>query len=186
MHDENIVEMYWQRDERAIEETDAKYGRYLFKIAYSILADEEDGRESLNDAYFRAWNSMPPARPQRLCPYMVKITRQSAIDIFRRKNRKKRGMSQYEESLSELEDCISKGNETQETVDLKLLAEAINQWLMTLPKETRVIFTGRYYFMDSVKDIAVYCNMSQSKVKSLLFRARVSLREYLKKEGFDL
>ena len=117
---------------------------------------------------------------------MVKITRQSAIDIFRRKNRKKRGMSQYEESLSELEDCISKGNETQETVDLKLLAEAINQWLMTLPKETRVIFTGRYYFMDSVKDIAVYCNMSQSKVKSLLFRARVSLREYLKKEGFDL
>ena len=89
-------------------------------------------------------------------------------------------------SLSELETCVSKGNETQDTVDMKLLASAINQWLRTLPKENRIVFVGRYYFMDSIKDIADYCSMSQSRVKSMLFRSRASLREYLRKEGFDL
>ena len=186
MQDEMIVEMYWQRDEKAIAETDSKYGNYLLKIACSILSDIEEGRESLNDTYLRAWNSMPPQRPQLLRPYLVRLARQSAIDLFRRKNRKKRAFSQYEMSLSELETCVSKGNETQDTVDMKLLASAINQWLRTLQKENRIVFVGRYYFMDSIKDIADYCSMSQSRVKSMLFRSRASLREYLRKEGFDL
>ncbi|MFR2966521.1 MAG: RNA polymerase sigma factor [Anaerovoracaceae bacterium] len=119
------------------------------------------------------------------CAYLVRLARQSAIDLSEERTGK-RGFSQYEMSLSELETCVSKGNETQDTVDMKLLASAINQWLRTLPKENRIVFVGRYYFMDSIKDIADYCSMSQSRVKSMLFRSRASLREYLRKEGFDL
>ena len=107
MEDSKIIDMYWQRDERAIEETDRQYGGYLLKIAVNILADREDGRESVNDTYLKAWESMPPYRPEVLRLYLAKITRRTAIDIFRRKTRQKRGASQYEESLSELSECIS-------------------------------------------------------------------------------
>ena len=90
MEDSKIIDMYWQRDERAIEETDRQYGGYLLKIAVNILADREDGRESVNDTYLKAWESMPPHRPEVLRLYLAKITRRTAIDIFRRKTRQKR------------------------------------------------------------------------------------------------
>lgn len=186
MQDETIIDMYFQRDEKAIEETAAKYGEYLFKIAHNILADDEDSKESLNDIYMKAWNSIPPARPQNLRVYLSRFARQISIDMFRKKNRKKRVLSQYAVSLSELEECISKGDETTYEIDCGLLTSAINGWLRAQPEESRVIFIGRYYFMDSVKDLSEYYGMSQAKVKTLLFRSRVSLREYLIKEGFYL
>ena len=123
MRDEEIVALYWQRNEDAIRETEQRYGRYLFKIAYQVLADPEDSEESVNDTYLKAWGSMPPHRPGTLRTYLGKITRQLSIDRLRGRDRVKRRASEYALSLSELEECVSAGDTTQEQVDLRLLAQ---------------------------------------------------------------
>ena len=185
MQDEEIIELYWQRDESAIEETQAKYNRYLSKIAYNILADEEDSQESVNDTYLAAWNSIPPHRPSILSTYLGKLTRRISIDIFRRRNREKRRASEYALSLNELEDCIPDNHTPENAWETQQLADAINDFLRTLSKDARNLFIGRYYFLDSLRDAAAYCGMSESKAKSMLLRTRRSLKAYLKKEGFD-
>ena len=184
MEDAQIVSLYWQREESAIRETEIKYDRYLTKIAWNILADREDCRESVNDTYLAAWNSIPPHRPGVLSTYLGKITRRISIDCFRRRTRQKRGGSEYEISLSELGDCVSGGNTTEEAVNLKLLADAIGIWLRLQPENNRNAFVCRYYYLDSVKEVASYCGMTESGCKTVLFRMRQSLKEYLEKEGF--
>ncbi len=186
MEDEKIVSLYWAREESAIRETEIKYDRYLTKIAYNILADREDSRESVNDTYLAAWNSMPPHRPGMLSTYLAKITRRISIDRFRYRTRDKRRESEYSVSLSELGDCVSGGNTTEEIVNVKLLADTIGVFLRLQSQEARNAFIGRYYFLDSIKDVAAYCGMSESKCKTLLHRTRVGLKEYLRKEGFDV
>lgn len=186
MEDNEIVALYWQRDENAIKETEQKYGNYLFKIACNILCNQEDSRECVNDTYFKAWNSIPPHKPVFLAAYLGKITRQQSIDIFRRQNREKRKGSEYAIALSELEECISGGNTTAQTADLHLLTEAIGSYLRSLTPEARNTFVGRYFYMDSLKEVADYYGMSQSKVKSMLYRTRKGLKECLEKEGFDI
>ena len=186
MEDEKIVDLYWQRSESAIRETEIKYDRYLTKIAYNILADTEDSRESVNDTYLAAWNSMPPHRPGVLSTYLGKLTRRISIDCFRRRTRQKRGGSEYEVSLSELGDCVSGGNSTEEIVNVRLLADAIGIFLRLQSEEARNAFIGRYYYLDSLKEVAAYCGMTESKCKTLLFRTRVALKEYLREEGFDV
>lgn len=186
MQDDQIVALYWQRDEHAIQETEQKYGRYLSKIAYNILSDSEDCKECINDTYLKAWNSIPPHRPGALAAYLGKITRELAIDIFRTRNRKKRQASEYALSLSELEECVPDTVSTEQSADLHLLAEAINSYLSSLSREARVTFVGRYYYMDSLKEIAAYQGMSEAKVKSMLYRTRQGLKIYLQQEGFDL
>lgn len=182
MEDQQIVALYWQRDETALTETAAKYQHYLTKIAFNILADHQDSEESVNDTYLKAWTSMPPHQPVRLAAYLSKITRQLSIDRFRKKHRQKRGGSQYERSLAELEDCVSAGDTTCAEVDLQLLSEAISRYLMGLAPKTRIAFIGRYYFLDSIQEIATYCGMSQAQTKSLLFRCRKNLYAFLKEE----
>lgn len=184
MEDQKIVALYWERDEKAIEETDRKYGHYLKKIAYHILSDLEDSRECVNDTYLKAWNSIPPRKPEVLSAYLGRITRQVSIDVFRRRTSKKRNGSQYAVSLSELEECVSAGDTTVEHVNVKLLAEAISRFLRALPPEARITFVGRYYFMDSIDEIASYCGMSAAKTKSMLHRTRLGLKAYLEQEGF--
>lgn len=184
MEDEAIVSLYWQRNESAIRETERKYDRYLTKIAMNILADREDSRESVNDTYLAAWNSMPPHRPGVLSTYLGKITRRISIDRFRYRNREKRRQSEYEISLSELGDCVSGGNTTEEAVNVKLLADAIGIWLRLQPEENRNLFLCRYYFLDSLQEVAKNCGMTENKCKTVLFRMRKSLKEYLEKEGF--
>lgn len=186
MEDEAIVGLYWQRDEAAIRETRTKYGAYLGRIAWQILADREDCEESVSDTYLKAWESMPPQRPSVLATYLGRLTRQLSIDIFRRKNRQKRGGSQYALSLTELEDCLSGGDATGEEVELHLLGESIGRYLRGLPQEARTVFLGRYWFLDPLREIAVCHGMTESKVKSLLYRTRQGLRAHLEKEGFDL
>ena len=186
MEDEKIVDLYWQRSESAIRETEIKYDRYLTKIAYNILADAEDSRESVNDTYLAAWNSMPPHRPGVLSTYLGKLTRRISIDCFRRRTRQKRGGSEYEVSLSELGDCVSGGNTTEEIINVKLLADAIGIFLRLQSEEVRNAFIGRYYYLDSLKEVAAYCGMTESKCKTLLYRTRVALKEYLREEGFDV
>ena len=183
MEDEQILELYDRRDEAAIRETERKYGKYLAKIAYGVLANAEDSRESVNDAYLGAWNSIPPHRPSVLPAYLAKLTRRCAIDIFRRRHREKRRKSEYALSLDELADCVSGGNSPEETVALAELTQAIETYLCSLDSEARTVFIGRYFFLDSVREIAAYRHMSESKIKSLLFRTRKGLRGYLTREG---
>ena len=184
MRDEAIVGLYWQREEEAIQETEHKYGRYLSKIAYNVLADVEDSKESVNDTYLKAWNSMPPHKPEVLSTYLGKITRQLSIDRFRGRKRKKRCASEYALSLSELEDCVSGGDATEQEVNLRLLSEAIGDYLRMQTPEARNTFVGRYYYMDSLKEVAAYFGMSESKAKSMLYRTRQGLKAYLEQEGF--
>ncbi len=184
MEDEQIVSLYWDRDENAIRETEIKYDRYLTKIAYNILNNTEDSRESVNDTYLAAWDSMPPHKPSILSAYLAKLTRRISIDCFRYRTRDKRMASEYAVSLSELGDCVSGGNTTEEIVNVKLLADAIGIYLRLQSEEARTAFIGRYYFLDPIKEVAAYCSMSESKVKSLLYRTRLGLKEYLEKEGF--
>ena len=186
MKDEDIVSLYWQRDETAIRETEHKYDRYLTKIAYNILNDAEDSRESVNDTYLAAWNSMPPHRPSVLSTYLAKLTRRISIDCFRYRTRDKRMASEYAVSLSELGDCVSGGNTTEEAVNVKLLADAIGIYLRLQSEEARTAFIGRYYFLDPIREVADYCGISESKAKTLLHRTRQGLKEYLKKEGYPV
>lgn len=186
MEDEQIVELYWHRDEEAIGRTEEKYGRYLTKIAYNILSNQEDSRESVNDTYLAAWNSMPPHRPGVLSAYLAKITRRISIDRFRYRTRGKRQGSEYALSLSELGECVSGGDTTQELVSARLLADAIAVYLRQQSPRARAVFLARYYFLDSVRDISTSTGLSQSAVKSLLHRTRMGLREHLQKEGFAL
>lgn len=184
MEDAQIVSLYWDRDESAIRETETKYGRYLTKIACNILNDVEDSRESVNDTYLAAWDSIPPHRPGILSAYLAKLTRRISIDRFRYRTRDKRMGSEYALSLEELGDCVCGGDTTQEAVNEKLLADAIGIYLRLLPEDARTAFVGRYYFLDPLKEVAAYCGMSESKAKSLLYRTRVGLKEYLRKEGY--
>ena len=184
MEDAQIVSLYWDRDESAIRETETKYARYLTKIACNILNDVEDSRESVNDTYLAAWDSIPPHRPGILSAYLAKLTRRISIDRFRYRTRYKRMGSEYALSLEELGDCVCGGDTTQEAVNEKLLADAIGIYLRLLPEDARTAFVGRYYFLDPLKEVAAYCGMSESKAKSLLYRTRVGLNEYLQKEGY--
>lgn len=186
MQDEEIIALYRQRDEKAIKETELKYSRYLLKIAYNILSDWEDSSECVNETYLKAWRSIPPHDPKVFSAYLGKITRELSIDFFRTRNREKRKASEYAVSLCELDECVPGGETTELMTDTKLLAEAINSYLRTLSAQARSVFVGRYYFSDSVKEIAGYCNMSESKVKSMLYRIRLGLKKYLTKEGFEI
>lgn len=186
MEDAEIVDLYWARNEDAIAETKTKYGAYLQKVAYNILSDLEDSQECVSDTLLAAWRSMPDNRPQVLRTYLGKITRQVSVDLFRRRSRMKRYASEYAISLEELGDSFTDGRTPETELDAKLLTEAINRFLKSLPDDARNTFLGRYYFFDPLKDVARYCGMSESKCKSMLYRTRQSLKAYLQKEGFDL
>lgn len=186
MKDSEIVDLYWERNENAIRQTQEKYEAYLFKVSCNVLADLEDSRECVNDTYLAAWNSIPPNRPGVLSAYLGKIVRQISIDVFRKKHAAKRYASEYALSLEELGDSFSDGITPEHSLDAKLLDDAINRFVRALPGEVQRAFIGRYYFFDSLKDIAKYCGMKESKLKSLLYRTRQQLKIYLIKEGFDI
>ncbi len=184
MDDQQIVALYLARSEEAIALTQEVYGAYLARVACNIVFDPEDSRECVNDTFLAAWNSIPPHKPQNLCTYLSKITRQLAIDVFRKKQAEKRQPSQYALSLSELEGVIPGGTDPSEVLDAKLLDESIDRFLRSLPEDTRNVFLGRYFYFDPVKEVAAYCGISEGKAKTLLHRTRKKLKEHLQKEGF--
>ena len=186
MNDDAIVALYWQRDESAITVTQEKYNAYLMKIARNILNDTEDSEESVNDTYLAAWNSMPPQKPVVLSAYLGKITRRISISLFRKRNADKRKSGEFALSLDEMEEVLGDHMEPEKEIEAKLLGELLNQFLRSLKPDERRTFIGRYYYMDPLKEVAAYCGMSESKAKTMLFRTRVKLKEYLKKEGFVL
>ena len=186
MTDEMIVELYWQRDERAIQETEMAYGGYIRYVAYAILHDESDADEITNDTYLKAWNSIPPQRPQPLKAFLGRIARQLSLNRAEYNTAEKRGGSQYPLALDELLECIADKDTAPDAVDLIALRDALNAFLRTLPSDARRMFIRRYWYMDSIADIAWTFAASESRVKSTLARARAKLRKTLEKEGFDV
>ena len=186
MQDDMIVDLYWQRNESAVRETQNKYGAMLMKIAMNILCDRSDSEESVNDTYLAAWNSIPPQKPALLSAYLSKLNRRISIDLFRKRSSQKRAASEYALSLTELDDVISGGEMPEEELDAALLAKAISTFLRTLSRDEQTAFIGRYFYLDSVKDVSAYCGMKEARVKSMLYRTRCKLRTYLTEEGFDL
>ena len=182
MDDKNIIELYWSRSERAIEETSRKYGHYCYRIAFQILANQQDAEERVSDTYLAAWNHIPPQRPQILSAYLGKITRNLSLKYWRDQHAQKRGGGQTLLALEELEQCISAGNSTEQAVDRKLLADAINRFLDGLREEQRQIFLQRYWYLQSIEDIARVHSCSAGRITSMLFRIRKKLQKALEKE----
>lgn len=184
MEDHKIIDLYWQRSEQAIRETDSKYGGYCYSIAYNILTNREDSEESVSDTYLAAWRAMPPRRPGILAAFLGKITRHLSIDRWRRRTAEKRGGGEVVLALEELEDCLSDGLSAEDTVQKKELAVLINRFLDALPETERNVFLCRYWYADPVQDIADTLGFSVSKVNSMLYRTRQKLRRALEKEGY--
>ncbi|MBQ8496153.1 MAG: sigma-70 family RNA polymerase sigma factor [Clostridia bacterium] len=180
--DENIIALYFDRDENAITLTDQKYRKYLFVIAYNIVSDTEDSEECLSDTYYQTWNAIPPHRPKNLRAFLTRITRRLALDILRKRNAGKRIPDEYLTSLHELDETLSLPADS----DSDALAKTLNDFLRKLPEKTRCIFVSRYYCADSVETIAHYMKMSESAVYKNLQHTKKALKKALEKEGFQL
>ena len=186
MDDANIVALYWARDERAIAESTAKYGAYCLAIARNILGDRQDAEESVNDTWAGAWRSIPPQRPVRLGAFLGAITRKLALRRLRDRCAEKRGGGEAALALEELQECLGTESDAERKLEQKELAAVIDAFLDGLNAQERRVFVCRYWYLDSVADIASRFGFSQSKVKSMLFRTRGKLRERLQKEGYFL
>ena len=186
MKDNEIIGLYWERNEAAITASADKYGDYCHSISYNILHNNEDAEECVNDTWLGAWKSMPPQRPERLSTYLGKITRNLSINRFKKYTAEKRGLGQTVLVLSELEDCIPDQANVEQMIDEQILVKAINDFLYAQPEQKRNIFIRRYWHLFSIKDIAVAYGMSESKVASLLFSMRNDLKTYFEKEGINL
>lgn len=184
--DERIVDLYFARDQVAIEATDRKYGRYLYAIAYRIVHDRPDCEECLNDTYFGAWNAMPPTRPSILQVFLSKIMRNVAVSKFRKESAHKRIPSELVVSLEELDECIGDVSDPDEELAVRELARILNEHLRGLGDREQYIFVCRYYYSDRTSDIADMLGISKSTVLRELERIRADLKERLTKEGYNL
>ena len=186
MKDEEMVGLYWMRSEDAVAATAEKYGNYCYSIAFSILHNAEDAEECVNDAYLAAWNSIPPHRPERVAAFLGKITRNVSLNRWKQYNAQKRGEGQTELALSELEECIPAKTGIEQAVEDELLTWSIEKFLYSQPRLKRNLFIRRYWYISSIQELADEYGMSESKVKSLLFRMRKNLKHHLAKEDIIL
>ena len=186
MEDTQIVELYLQRDEDAIAHTQTKYGTRLRQVSNTIVQDAQTAEECENDTYLQAWDTIPPHEPRTyLYPFLARITRHISIDRCRHRERLRR--SAYVQELSgELQCCIPGPEDVERRMEAIALGQTISAFLRSQPEQMRNIFIRRYWYMDSITDIARRFGMTQSKIKSMLFRARNALRDYLEKEGYTL
>ncbi|MCM1025896.1 MAG: RNA polymerase sigma factor [Roseburia sp.] len=186
MEDNQIIDLYWARSETAISETVDKYGRYCHSIAFHILHSHEDSEECVNDTMFNAWKAMPPQRPNKLSVFLGTITRNLSLKKWEQYSAEKRGSGQVPLALEELRDCIPASENVGQAADDLTLAEILNRFLSTLPKDRRKIFMRRYWYMCSIKEIAEDFSIGESRVKMALLRSRNDLKQLLEKEGYDL
>lgn len=186
MDDNKIVDLYWERSEKAIAETSTKCGRYCHYIAYNILQNYEDSEECVNDTYIKAWNSMPSHRPNRLSTFLGKITRNLSLNRYEKNTSQKRGAGQMPLVLDELQECVPSFSSVEKAIDDITLKDVLNKFLSKMALENRIIFMQRYWYMCSIKEIASEHKYSESKVKMILFRARNDLKLFLEKEGIEL
>ena len=181
MDDQQIIDLYWARSQEAIAATAEQYGRYCQAIAGRILGSREDGEECVNDAYLRAWNAIPPQRPDSLAAFLGAITRNLALDRYRSAGAEKRGGGQTALALEELEGCLPAGGGRLE--DELALTDALNRFLAALPPQVRVIFLRRYWFLDSYLEIARRVGISEKAVSVRLVRIRQKLKIWLEENG---
>lgn len=181
MEDEQIIQMYFDRDEEAIRETERKYGKLCFQLAYQILGDREDSKECVNDAYFSLWNAIPPAQPENLMAFFCKITKNLSLKRLDYIQAEKRNPN-LAVSMTELEDILS-DDQLCSGLEIQELGQLLNRFLRGEPPDARRVFIRKYWFFDSVGDIATRYAFSESKVKSMLYRTRNRLKKYLAKEG---
>lgn len=178
MNDERIIDLYFARSESAIAATSAKYGRLIKSIAYNILKNTSDSEECESDTYLAAWNSIPPSKPDCLSAFLGRIARNIALDKWEYYRADKRNCD-FEVTLSELEEILSNGTNPENHLEAAVTAEHISTFLRGKSYTKRVIFTRRYWYCDSVKEISEKYGFSESKVKSMLMRLRNELKKYL-------
>ena len=182
MEDSAIIDLYWGRDQRAVEETAGKYGSFLHSLSWNILRSRGDAEECVNDTYLRAWNAIPPERPAAFRNWLGRITRNLSLDRWKASQAAKRGGG-MEVLLGELAECVPCSEGPQKALEDQALAELLNGFLRGLPAENRRMFLGRYWYGEGLAEIAASLGCGQGKVKSALFRTRKALRAYLEKEG---
>lgn len=184
MDDKQIIRLFFERSEQAITELSQKYGDLCMKIARSILNDYQDAEECVNDAYLGAWNSIPPQSPDPLRAYICRIVRNRSLKKLRTNSAIKRG-SQFEVSLSELEDCIP-DNSMDEQLSISELSAQINAFLAALPKDDRLMFVKRYWFSESISELADAFGITENNVSVRLSRIRGKLHQYLNRKEANI
>ena len=186
MEDNSIIQLYWDRNDRAIRATADKYGRYCKTIAKNILNNEEDAEECVNDTYLSAWNTMPTHWPNQLSTFLGKITRNLSFNKYKHDRAEKRGGGEMALVLDELIDCVSDADSVEQIVDRRELIEAINTFVWGLSAEKRSIFVRRYWYADPVSKIAEDHGMRAGNVSKILERTRKQLKAYLTERGFEV
>lgn len=185
MEDICIIELYFARDESAISETDKKYGKYCHYIAYNILLSDEDAEECVSDTYLRVWDTIPPQRPTKFSSFIGRITRNIAINRYKR-DRTQRSFANTDRIYGEADEVIANMPSVESVEEEYILRRVINSFVASLPEETRIIFVRRYFYMSKIEDIACDYEIPVGTVKSLLSRTRKRFREHLMREGILL
>lgn len=183
MEDERIVQLYWDRDQSAIRESDQKYGKYCFTVANRILDSREDSYECVNDTWHNAWRAIPPEKPAKLKPFFSRITRNLALDRYAYHNTQKRN-TRLETAMDEYWQCVPNGELPLD--DKLVLKDLLNRFLASLDKQTRIIFLQRYWYVCTTREIARNVGLSESNVNVILHRTRNKFKLYLQKEGISV
>ena len=186
MEDREIIELFWARDERAVEEASQKYGRYCQAIAGNILGNEQDAVECVNDTWLHAWNSIPPHRPENLKAFLGRLARCISLNRWRDGHSQKRGGGQIELAYEELSECIPDGGQADEAFREKELVQAIDRFLAALPETERRLFVRRYWYGDGIGDLAELLHTSKHTVSVRLSRMRKALKKHLIEKGVSL
>ncbi|MBO6041279.1 MAG: RNA polymerase sigma factor [Oscillospiraceae bacterium] len=183
MDDESILQLFFQRREDALKETQAKYARLCLRVANGILSDERDAEECVNDTWLRAWNAIPPERPARLSAWLAKVTRNLAITRLRGRAARKRGGGELPLLLDELAECLPGGEDPQRELEKRELGEAVDHFLSALDRKERDLFTARFFFGAAPGELAERTGLTESAVLNRLRRTRAKLKKRLKEEG---
>ncbi len=178
IEDEKIIELFFERSEKCIQELDIKYGKVCHKLSYNIVNNRQDAEECVNDAYLGAWNAIPPATPNPLLTYICRIVRNISLKTYYKKEAAKRS-SHYTIAMEEIEACIADQNTVEDEIEARELAHIIENFLNTLTIENRVIFMRRYWFSDSCKDIAEFVGLTEKNISVRLTRIRQKMKAYL-------
>jgi len=186
MNDIEIINLFFQRDETALEAIKKKYGRRIYKTAENIVKNQQDAEECVSDALLKTWNAIPPERPHMLGAFVAKISRNLALNMYKAKRTQKRGGDEMDLILGELQESIPDSANIEAVMESEIVIKAINSYLFSLDKDLRMAFVLRYFHSEPIATISQFLNLSESDVKSKLFRVRKKLATHLEKEGISL
>lgn len=186
MNDREIIRLFAERDEKAIEEISQKYGRYCHSIAKNILQNDEDAEECVNDAYLKLWENVREKKPTNLKLFLAKIVRNIALNKYEEKKREKRGGGEVTLALDEISEIVSGTAQTEAEAYYSELVRAVNSFLRTASERDCGIFINRYFDFYSTAEIASFYGIKESNVLKILSRMREKLKKYLEKEGYDI